>query len=74
MGRSSRPRRDRAVHRPASRRFSQSGGGRSRFGAVLYRTTELLQKPDVSGFDPSPAEESRLRERLLNAGEARAQA
>jgi segregation and condensation protein B len=58
--------------------------GRSRFGAVLYRTTELFQKlfglealdalPEVSGFDPSPGEESRLRERLLKAGEARAQA
>jgi segregation and condensation protein B len=57
--------------------------GRSRFGAVLYRTTDLFQKlfglealdalPDVSRFDPSPEEEGRLRERLLKAGEARAQ-
>jgi segregation and condensation protein B len=57
--------------------------GRSRFGAVLYRTTELFQKlfglealdalPDVSRFDPSPEEEGRLRERLLKAGEARTQ-
>ena len=57
--------------------------GRSRFGAVLYRPTELFQKlfglealdalPEVSGFDPSPAEENKLRDRLLKAGEARAQ-
>jgi len=41
--------------------------GRSRFGAVLYRTSELFQKlfglealdalPDVSQFDPSPEDE-----------------
>ncbi|MGI9081182.1 MAG: SMC-Scp complex subunit ScpB [Thermoleophilaceae bacterium] len=57
--------------------------GRSRFGAVLYRTTELFQKlfglqaldalPDVARFDPSPGEEQELRERLLKAGEARSQ-
>jgi len=57
--------------------------GRSRFGAVLYRTTELFQKlfglealdslPDVAQFDPSPGEEQELRERLLKAGEARSQ-
>ena len=50
---------------------------------MLYRTTELFQKlfglealdalPDVSQFDPSPEEEGRLRDRLLRAGEARAQ-
>jgi segregation and condensation protein B len=55
--------------------------GRSRFGAVLYRTTDLFQKlfglealdalPDVSRFDPSPEDERELRERLLKAGEAR---
>lgn len=55
--------------------------GRSRFGAVLYRTTELFEKlfglegldalPDVSAFDPSPEEEGELRERLLRAGEQR---
>jgi segregation and condensation protein B len=55
--------------------------GRSRFGAVLYRTTELFEKlfglsgpdalPDVSAFDPSPEEEGELRERLLTAGEQR---
>jgi segregation and condensation protein B len=56
--------------------------GRSQFGAVLYRTTDLFQKlfglsglgelPDVSAFDPTPEEESTLRERLLKAGEQRA--
>ncbi|HEY6779751.1 MAG TPA: SMC-Scp complex subunit ScpB [Thermoleophilaceae bacterium] len=56
--------------------------GRSRFGAVLYRTTDLFQKlfglaaldalPDPAGFDPSPEEEGELRERLLRAGEQRA--
>lgn len=57
--------------------------GRSRFGAVLYRTTDLFQKlfglealdalPDVSRFDPMPEDERELRERLLKAGEARAE-
>ena len=57
--------------------------GRSRFGAVLYRTTELFQKlfglealdalPDVARFDPSPEDERELRDRLLKAGEARAE-
>jgi segregation and condensation protein B len=57
-------------------------GGRSRFGAVLYRTTELFLRlfgvaslgelPDVSAFDPSPELEAELRDRLLRAGEARA--
>ena len=56
--------------------------GRSRFGAVLYRTTPLFERlfglagldelPDPAGFDPSPEEEGELRERLLRAGEARA--
>ena len=56
--------------------------GRSQFGAVLYRTTELFLKlfglnsldelPDVSQFDPSPELEADLRDRLLRAGEARA--
>jgi segregation and condensation protein B len=58
--------------------------GRSRFGAVLYRTTELFEKlfglsgldglPDPGRFDPSPGEEGELRDRLLKAGEQRAQA
>jgi segregation and condensation protein B len=58
--------------------------GRSQFGAVLYRTTELFLRlfgltsldelPDPSAFDPSPELEAELRERLLRAGEARASA
>jgi segregation and condensation protein B len=57
--------------------------GRSRFGAVMYRTTDLFQRlfglealdalPDPSAFDPTPEEEGELRERLLRAGEQRAQ-
>ena len=57
-------------------------GGRSQFGAVLYRTTSLFLKlfglrslddlPDPAQWDPSPDEEADLRERLLRAGEARA--
>jgi segregation and condensation protein B len=56
--------------------------GRSQFGAVLYRTTELFLRlfglnslkelPGVSEFDPSPELEAELRDRLLRAGEARA--
>ena len=58
--------------------------GRSRFGAVLYRTTPLFARlfglwglddlPDPARFDPSPQEEADLRDRLLRAGEARAEA
>jgi segregation and condensation protein B len=58
-------------------------GGRSQFGAVLYRTTELFLRlfglraldelPDVTEFDPTPELEGELRDRLLKAGEARAQ-
>jgi segregation and condensation protein B len=57
-------------------------GGRSHFGAVLYRTTPLFLKlfglaslddlPDPAQWDPTPDEEADLRERLLKAGEARA--
>ena len=57
-------------------------GGRSQFGAVLYRTTSLFLKlfglaslealPDPTQWDPTPDEEADLRERLLKAGEARA--
>jgi segregation and condensation protein B len=57
-------------------------GGRSQFGAVLYRTTDLFMRlfglgsldelPDVSEFDPSPELEAELRDRLMQAGEARA--
>jgi len=57
-------------------------GGRSPFGAILYRTTELFLKlfglgsaaelPEIEGFDPSPELEQELRDRLLRAGDARA--
>jgi segregation and condensation protein B len=56
--------------------------GRSQFGAVLYRTTDLFLKlfgmdslkalPSVAEWDPTPEEEADLRERLLRAGEQRA--
>ena len=56
--------------------------GRSQFGAVLYRTSELFLRlfglqsldelPSLETFDPSPELEADLRERLLQAGEARA--
>jgi segregation and condensation protein B len=56
-------------------------GGRSQFGAVLYRTSELFLRlfglnsldelPDVSEFDPPAELEAELRDRLLRAGEAR---
>jgi segregation and condensation protein B len=56
--------------------------GRSQFGAVLYRTSELFLRlfglrgvdelPELGEFDPSPELEAELRERLLQAGEARA--
>jgi segregation and condensation protein B len=56
--------------------------GRSRFGAVVYRSTTLFEKlfglagldrlPDPARFDPSPDDERELRERLLKAGEQRA--
>jgi segregation and condensation protein B len=56
--------------------------GRSQFGAVLYRTSDLFLKlfgldslkalPSVSEWDPTPEEEADLRDRLLKAGEARA--
>ncbi|GAC1438732.1 MAG: hypothetical protein NVSMB51_15190 [Solirubrobacteraceae bacterium] len=58
--------------------------GRSQFGAVLYATTSLFLKlfglgstgelPDLAQWDPTPEEQEGLRERLLRAGEARAQA
>jgi segregation and condensation protein B len=56
--------------------------GRSQFGAVLYRTTDLFLRlfglssmdelPELGTFDPSPELEEELRERLLRAGDARA--
>ncbi len=58
--------------------------GRSRFGAVLYRTTGLFLKlfgldslkalPAVAEWDPTPEEEGELRARLLRAVEQRAEA
>ncbi len=55
--------------------------GRSRFGAVVYRTTPLFERlfgltgldalPDPAQFDPTPEDERELRERLLRAGEQR---
>jgi segregation and condensation protein B len=57
--------------------------GRSRFGAVIYRTTALFERlfglrgldelPDPSRFDPTPEDERELRERLLRAGDQRAE-
>jgi segregation and condensation protein B len=56
--------------------------GRSQFGAILYRTTPLFLKlfglrslddlPAIEQWDPSPEDESALRDRLLRAGEQRA--
>jgi len=58
--------------------------GHSQFGAVLYRTTSQFLKlfglrsldelPDISRWDPTPEEQAQLRERLLRAGETRAEA
>jgi segregation and condensation protein B len=55
--------------------------GRSRFGAILYRTTPLFEKlfgleslgalPDPKAFEPSAEDEQELREKLLRAGEQR---
>jgi segregation and condensation protein B len=55
--------------------------GRSQFGAVLYRSTDLFLKlfgldslkalPSVAEWDPSPEEQADLRDRLLRAGEQR---
>ena len=57
--------------------------GRSRFGAAIFKTSELFERlfglaglealPDPSRFDPSPDDERELRERLLKAGEQRAE-
>jgi segregation and condensation protein B len=56
--------------------------GHSQFGAIVYRTTtqflklfglrSLEELPDVAQWDPTPEEQSELRERLMRAGEARA--
>jgi segregation and condensation protein B len=57
--------------------------GRSQFGAAIFKTTELFERlfglagmdqlPDPSQFDPTPEDERELRERLLKAGDQRAQ-
>jgi segregation and condensation protein B len=57
--------------------------GRSRFGAAIFKTTELFERlfgfsgleelPDPSKFDPTPEDERELRERLMKAGEQRAE-
>ena len=57
--------------------------GRSQFGAALFKTTELFERlfglsgldqlPDPLQFDPTPEDERELRERLLKAGEQRAE-
>ena len=56
--------------------------GRSQFGAVLYRTTELFLKlfglnavselPEIAGFDPAPEFEQELRASGCRVYEARA--
>ncbi len=55
--------------------------GRSQFGAVLYRPSELFLKlfglsslddlPDVTEFEPSVEDADELRKKLLHAGEQR---
>jgi segregation and condensation protein B len=57
--------------------------GRSQFGAALFKTTELFERlfglagleqlPDPAQFDPTPEDARELRERLLKAGEQRAE-
>jgi segregation and condensation protein B len=57
--------------------------GRSQFGAAIFKTSELFERlfglagleqlPDPSQFDPTPEDERELRERLLKAGDQRAQ-
>lgn len=57
--------------------------GRSRFGATIFKTTELFERqfglagleelPDPSRFDPSPEDEREMRERLLKAGDQRSE-
>lgn len=57
--------------------------GRSQFGAAIFKTSDLFERlfglsgldrlPDPSRFDPTPEDERELRERLLRAGEQRAE-
>lgn len=56
--------------------------GRSQFGAILYRPSELFMKlfglagleelPDITQFEPSVTDAEELRQKLLHAGEQRA--
>ena len=56
--------------------------GRSQFGAVLYRTTDLFMRlfglnsldelAPVENFEPAPELQEELRQRLAQAGDARA--
>jgi segregation and condensation protein B len=56
--------------------------GRSRFGAIMYRTTPLFERlfgleslatlPAIEQFEPSEEEQRELRDKLLRAGEQRA--
>jgi segregation and condensation protein B len=56
--------------------------GRSRFGAIMYRTTPLFERlfglesiadlPALEHFEPSEEEQRELRDKLLRAGEQRA--
>jgi segregation and condensation protein B len=55
--------------------------GRSRFGAIMYRTTPLFERlfgldgladlPPLEQFEPSDEERQELRDRLIRAGEQR---
>ena len=55
--------------------------GRSRFGAIMYRTTPLFERlfglealadlPPLEHFEPSEEEQRELRDKLLRAGEQR---
>jgi segregation and condensation protein B len=56
--------------------------GRSRFGAIMYRTTPLFERlfglesldqlPALEHFEPTEEEQRELRDRLLRPGEQRA--
>jgi segregation and condensation protein B len=55
--------------------------GRSRFGAIMYRTTSLFERqfglecladlPALEHYEPSDEEQRELRDKLLRAGEQR---
>jgi segregation and condensation protein B len=55
--------------------------GRSRFGAIMYRTTPLFERlfgldgladlPPLEHFEPSEEEQRELRDKLIRAGEQR---